>query len=107
MVSTYRTPGLGDQGPSALPSRSGRSWDYFEGLVDAHTHLTLEFTDGAAVPVDSVAAAAARQLAAGVLAVRDVGTVPAMNVPRGLGRIDVPDVLGGSRYIATPPESLP
>jgi len=77
------------------------------GLVDAHTHVSLEFAGGGAEIVDAVPDALATHLAAGVLAVRDVGAPVGVDVDRGTGRPDRPDVLGGSHYIAPPGRFFP
>ena len=74
--------------------------------MDAHTHLSLDFADGGAT-IDDVDRALDAQLAAGVLAVRDVGAAPGTDVYRGVGRTERPDVLGGSRFIAPPGTYFP
>jgi imidazolonepropionase-like amidohydrolase len=102
-AGTLRAGRPPSDGPTAerLPGRF-----VLPGLVDAHTHLTLDFADGAAT-VDDVDRALDAQLAAGVLAVRDVGAVPRTDVRRGRDRVERPDVLGGSRFIAPPGTYFP
>ena len=89
----------GRPGPSvaaeALPGRF-----VLPGLVDAHTHLAMEFAGGAGTVVGDVDGALARHLAAGVTAVRDVGVPTGCHVERGRGRVDRPDVVGAPSYLA-------
>ena len=77
------------------------------GLVDAHTHLAMTFERGEGIVVDDTTPALQAQLAAGVLAVRDVGVPVGREVERGRGREGLPDVLGGSHYITAPGTYFP
>src|SRR5215213_5423621 len=72
------------------------------GLVDAHVHLTFETRDRLGLPRGSaelIAAHLEQHRRAGVLAVRDAGSLPGVAVPNG--------VIGCGPFLAPPDFFLP
>src|SRR5215218_8730696 len=72
------------------------------GLVDAHVHLTFEARERLGLPRGSaelIAAQLAQHHRAGVLAIRDAGSLPGVGVPEG--------VIGCGPFLAPPDFFLP
>jgi len=81
------------------------------GLVDAHVHLTFEARDRLGLPRGSaelIAAQLEQHRRAGVLAVRDAGSLPGVGVPAGVigcgPLLAPPDFFLPHLYEGTPPE---
>src|SRR5215218_8541824 len=95
------------RGPADAPELPG-GW-VAPGLVDAHAHLTFEAHDRLGLPRGSaelVAAHLALHRRAGVLAVRDAGSLPGVALPAGRAAGGV-RVVGCGPFLAPPDFYLP